>query len=230
MLPNSVSEVTRLYLVDPQDPVLNRVSDAVSDDKIRSPVFQALVSRMLDIAAGLAAENPRIKFVGLAAPQIGVSTRLIIVDAAYNGVDRNVPPDLKVFVNPRIASASAETTRRREGCYSTGRINGLVTRPERLTLEALNREGDPVSLKLAGMTARVVQHEIDHLDGIRFPDRITCDDHLHWVDNSGDGPRYSEHAENWTCLCPRERWLAMKTGAEQSDDPPRPSRRYTPTG
>lgn len=156
-----------------------------------------------------------MRFVGLAAPQIGVSKRFIVVDTFYTGTDaQNEKSALQAFVNPRIVERSEETELRREGCYSTGKVRGLVERAVRITIEALDREGHRLVSAFEGFTARVFQHEIDHLDGIRFPDRITNDAHLHWVDTKEDIAAYRQSAEHWTCLCPRERWEAIEAGKD----------------
>jgi peptide deformylase len=67
-----------------------------------------------------------------------------------------------------------------------------------------------------GFVARVFQHEVDHLDGIRFPDRIDNDAHLHWVEPH-EIATYAKAAPHWPRLCPRERWLGMKAGTAHHD-------------
>jgi Polypeptide deformylase len=72
---------------------------------------------------------------------------------------------------------------------------------------------EPITVELSGFTARIAQHETDHLDGIRFPDRIPVDqpDKLHWVEPE-QFPDYRLNWATWKQLCPRERWEAMKQG------------------
>lgn len=100
--------------------------------------------------------------VGLAANQVGVSRRVAVVDADGHRF---------AMVNPVIVEAEGRSTAE-EGCLSVPEIFGDVTRPERVVLEALDRDGNPFRLEADGLTARAIQHEIDHLDGILFLDRV----------------------------------------------------------
>ena len=108
------------------------------------------------------------KGVGLAAPQIGVSRRVAVVDVGEEG-----PPPL-VLVNPRIVEASAEEETAEEGCLSIPDVYGDVDRAASIVLEALDREGRAFRTTLTGYKARAVQHELDHLDGILFLDRVSA--------------------------------------------------------
>ncbi|HXG45790.1 MAG TPA: peptide deformylase [Gemmatimonadales bacterium] len=101
--------------------------------------------------------------VGLAANQVGVARRIAVVDAEG---------DRLVLVNPRIVEASGKHTAE-EGCLSVPDLYADVTRPERVVLEALDRDGAPYRRELDGLAARAVQHEIDHLDGILFLDHLS---------------------------------------------------------
>ena len=100
--------------------------------------------------------------IGLAAPQVGVQKRVIVVD---------VGEDPLVLVNPKIAAAQGEQVGL-EGCLSVPDLVGEVRRPEWVMVKGLNRRGRSVSLEGEGLLARVLQHEIDHLDGILFVARI----------------------------------------------------------
>ena len=108
--------------------------------------------------------------VGLAAPQVGESTRLIVVEFGDED-NEDVPPKLYVMLNPEITRASQETLIGTEGCLSIPRIQGDVERLEALTVKGLNRHGQPMTVKAKGWLARIFQHEIDHLDGVLFVDR-----------------------------------------------------------
>ena len=100
--------------------------------------------------------------VGLAAPQIGVSKRVVVIDVGEGLIE---------LVNPEIvAHAGEETTA--EGCLSIKGRNGLVTRYYQATVKAQNRYGEEFTLDGEGLLARAFQHEIDHLDGILFIDRM----------------------------------------------------------
>jgi peptide deformylase len=102
--------------------------------------------------------------IGLAAPQVGVSVRLLVVgDEEGRGA--------QVLVNPAI-TAQGGTVTAEEGCLSLPGIFAQVTRSEWVTLEAQDLEGKPVAITARGLRSRVFQHEIDHLDGVLFIDRL----------------------------------------------------------
>lgn len=103
------------------------------------------------------------KGIGLAANQVGVTRRVAVI---------GVEDDRFAVVNPRIVSAEGRA-RAEEGCLSIPELYGEVTRPERIVLEALDREGQPFRRELEGLVARATQHEIDHLDGILFLDHLS---------------------------------------------------------
>jgi len=100
--------------------------------------------------------------VGLAAPQINVSLRVIICE---------IDNKFYAFINPEIIKSSKETSSFEEGCLSLPNIYGEVIRPEKIILKAIDSDGKKIKLKAFGLLARVIQHEIDHLDGILFIDK-----------------------------------------------------------
>lgn len=102
------------------------------------------------------------KGLGLAAPQVGYSLRLFTV---------NVESKIYVFINPEIKDISAEKIPFEEGCLSVPKIWGPVVRPKKLTIKALDENGKPIKIRAKGLLARVIQHEMDHLNGILFIDR-----------------------------------------------------------
>jgi peptide deformylase len=104
--------------------------------------------------------------IGLAGPQVGVSRRIIVVDVRQEGVEP------MALINPRVIEAGSRTEKAEEGCLSIPGVSAAVERPEQVTVEALDIEGHPVRLEADGLLARCLQHEIDHLDGILFLDRV----------------------------------------------------------
>jgi len=108
--------------------------------------------------------------VGLAAPQVGESIRLIVVEFG-DEEDEEVPPKLYVMANPEITRASQDTLVGTEGCLSIPGVQGDVERALTVTVKGLNRHGKPMTVKAKGWLARIFQHEIDHLDGVLFVDR-----------------------------------------------------------
>jgi peptide deformylase len=105
--------------------------------------------------------------IGLAGPQVGVSRRVIVVDVQ----DDEVEPF--ALVNPRIVESGAKTEKAEEGCLSMPGLAAAVQRPDRVVVEGLNEEGEPVRVEAEGLLGRCLQHEIDHLDGVLFIDRVS---------------------------------------------------------
>lgn len=101
--------------------------------------------------------------VGLACPQIGKSIRMFVLIA-----DDDVR---RVFINPQIIKTSETVCDYDEGCLSIPQIYETITRPEKVTVQALNEKGKPFTLEAEGFLARIIQHEYDHLDGILYIDR-----------------------------------------------------------
>jgi peptide deformylase len=158
------------------DPVLRRKAKAVTNfGKELQTLIDDMIETMRD-APG----------VGLAAPQVGISERLAVieyaeeddeeeeVEAAHEGVEVTPKPpkpkQLFVIINPEIVKASEEKVMGIEGCLSIPGLLGEVERHEALQVKALNRHGKPVKLKVDGWLARIFQHEIDHLNGVVFTD------------------------------------------------------------
>ncbi len=108
--------------------------------------------------------------VGLAAPQIGESLRLVVVEYTEDE-DENAKPKKYVLVNPEIVKRSEETVTDIEGCLSLPGLAGWVERHEAVTVKAKNRFGKPLKIEAEGWLARIFQHEIDHLDGVLYIDR-----------------------------------------------------------
>jgi peptide deformylase len=114
--------------------------------------------------------------VGLAAPQVNVAERLIVVEYGEEVDEEDEgqqegPKKLFVMINPEIVKASQETLIGVEGCLSIPNLVGEVERHAAIQVKGLNRHGKPTKVKAEGWLARIFQHEIDHLNGILFPDR-----------------------------------------------------------
>ncbi len=106
--------------------------------------------------------------LGLAANQVGALNRVIVLDVAYRDGDR----DLKVIINPCITSGEGEIIHN-EGCLSVCDFSAEVRRWAKVCVTGLDREGKPLELEAEGLLAVVLQHEIDHLNGVLFIDRIS---------------------------------------------------------
>lgn len=145
------------------EPVLRRKAHKVTsfDNDL-----QVLIDDMVDTMR----EAPG---VGLAAPQVGISQRVVVIEYAEDDEDEDSPKKLYTLVNPEITQTSEETIPGVEGCLSVPGLVGEVDRHAVITVKALNRRGQPVKYKASGWLARIFQHEIDHLDGIVYTDRAT---------------------------------------------------------
>ena len=195
--------------VPPSSEVLNIVAEEIPVEKIAEAETQDLVDKLFRVAYGRQGDAKYPTLVGLAAPQIGVSKRAVII--GMNAVGGGEQPKLQEFINPRIIEISDEVEDGREGCFSTSRVCGIVQRATSVRVRAYDRSGKLFEHEFEGFPARVAQHEIDHLNGVRFPDRIIDDAKLHWVPEEEFG-NYRENCRNWPVNCPREKWEAIKLG------------------
>jgi peptide deformylase len=113
--------------------------------------------------------------IGLAAIQVGVPERVVVVHLPEDPEDEDPPPgsgQLYVIINPELARKSREMEDGIEGCLSVPGWVGEVTRHRNVTVKGLDRQGQPVRIKAEGFLARVFQHEIDHCEGVLFTDHI----------------------------------------------------------
>ena len=114
------------------------------------------------------------KGIGLAAPQVGVQKRIIVIDLNFE--DPHTPPN--IFINPEIISSSASLDTYEEGCLSIPGVYLNVLRPSSIKLSYRDEMGRPKKMNADGLMARCIQHEIDHLNGICFVDKVTDDEEL----------------------------------------------------
>jgi peptide deformylase len=140
------------------DPVLRMQANEVAEGDESLPGLVERMGKLMQEARG----------VGLAAPQIGVLRRLIVYQTSDDG-------PLVALVNPRLVEASEERETSEEGCLSLGSASVVVPveRACSLTVEATSPEGEPLRVEAEGLEARVIQHELDHLDGVLIVDRTT---------------------------------------------------------
>jgi len=136
------------------DSALRRKAEHVDviDDDIRN-LCQLMVEVMI-----------RANGVGLAAPQIGISKRIFVMDA---------DDELYIFINPELVELSEETLESSEGCLSVPGVDTTVARSARAVVEGINLDGERIRLEGEGIIARAIQHEMDHLNGNLYFDRIS---------------------------------------------------------
>lgn len=197
--------------IPPEDQSLTMPACEVSKEEILSDEVQSLIDLMFFIARDNQIDTGNGIMVGLAAPQIGISKRVILVDAAV-GADWKNCGNLEAFINPQITWFSDEISLGIEGCFSVdSHLEGKIPRFESIRVKAFDRQGNIIDQIFSGFTARIFQHEIDHLNGIRFPDRVGEHGVLHWVPDN-QYHHYLEQWENWPLICPWQLWLDMKEG------------------
>jgi peptide deformylase len=150
-----------------ENPVLRKIAQHVPIEKINSPQIQNLIKEMIE------AMHSQKDGIALAAPQIGESLRIFVVDGSllkqadpsYTGE----PIDL-VFVNPEIKRQSKEKVEVEEGCLSVRWLYGLIKRSTKVTIKAYDEKAKPVNRGASGLLAQIFQHEVDHLEGKLFTD------------------------------------------------------------
>ncbi len=117
--------------------------------------------------------------VGLAGPQVGVLQRVIVVEVHKDEEQPDLPYGFYQMINPEIVRVSKEIEESQEGCLSIPGYIGDVERSLAVEVRALDRNGKPQKVKARGFLARVFQHEVDHLDGVLFLDRLANSEKLH---------------------------------------------------
>lgn len=150
-------------------PILRKRSEEIPISEIATPAFQTLIDNMIET---MYAANG----IGLAGPQIGESRRVIIVEQGEHNP--------LALVNPIITSKSWRKVQSEEGCLSVPGVYGVVKRHKKITAQALDRKGNKITITDANLLSIIIQHEIDHLDGILFIDKAT---NIRKID--GNGPK-----------------------------------------
>jgi peptide deformylase len=153
-------------------PVLARRAEPVPNPT--APQIRGLVASMIETM--IDADG-----AGLAAPQVHVPLRVVVFQAPDERTDMDIPEDerfdhtasLTVLINPEIEVLDRETEGGWEGCLSVPGLRGFVERPKRIRYSGHDPDGQEVVRTARGFHARVVQHEVDHLDGILYPQRMT---------------------------------------------------------
>lgn len=148
-------------------PVLRRPAEPLAREDIASETTRRLIADMIDTMHDYGG-------IGLAAPQVGEPVRLAIIEIPEGGSRYGDIPGmpLTVFVNPLITVRDPATKGFWEGCLSVPGLRGFVERPQKIRVDYLDLEGREQSLELDGFLATVFQHELDHLDGKLYIDRL----------------------------------------------------------
>jgi peptide deformylase len=149
------------------DPVLREAARAVTPEDLAGAEVQGLIDDMIET---MRAANG----AGLAAPQVGVPLRIAVIEVREGNprYPYKPPIPLTVIVNPELTPLGDATFATNEGCLSIPNLRGGLERFENITARYLDREGDEHEVTRRGLTAGTFQHEVDHLDGILFVDRM----------------------------------------------------------
>ena len=164
-----------LPIVQAGDPVLRKKGRQLTNEEISSPSIQRLIELMRETMR----EAPG---VGLAAPQIGESIQLAVIEDRAEYIDDLPPEELAerqrsavpfhVIINPTISILDDSSAEFFEGCLSLEGLGAVVNRALNVRVECLNERGEPVTINAHGWYARILQHEIDHLNGTLYVDRM----------------------------------------------------------
>jgi peptide deformylase len=165
----------KLKIVQAGDPVLRKKSRQLTPDEIKSASIQNLILLMRDTMR----DAPG---VGLAAPQIGEALQLAVIEDRSEYIAqldedeaasrKRSAIDFHVIINPIISVYSDSHADFFEGCLSLNGFGGLVPRSLKITVDCLNEKAEPVKIEAEGWYARILQHEIDHLNGTLYIDRM----------------------------------------------------------
>jgi peptide deformylase len=164
-----------LTIIQTGDPVLRKVARPLSVAEIRSDSTTRLIEEMRDTMRAAPG-------VGLAAPQIGESIQLAVIEDQIDYIKevsseelakrQRSPVDFHVIINPRISIIGDETVDFFEGCLSVEGFVATVRRATNVRVECLNERAEPIIINAQGWYARILQHEIDHLNGTLYIDRM----------------------------------------------------------
>ncbi|MBU0731789.1 peptide deformylase [Patescibacteria group bacterium] len=142
-----------------KNPILRKKSDEISGEQIiqyNQGFFDAMKKVMYEDDG-----------IGLAAPQVGTNLRFVVIGKAASPTNEDL-----ILINPKITFLSTKINTAEEGCLSLPGEFADISRPNKIRFKALNENGEKIEFKAKGLFARVIQHEVDHLDGILFIDRI----------------------------------------------------------
>ncbi len=155
-----------LKIIEIGHPVLREVATELSPEQLASDEVQTFIDDLIDT-------RKKANGAGIAANQVAVAWRIFVVEIANNPRYPYKPEyPLTVLVNPKVELLSADRYDSYEGCLSIPNLRGSVKRCPEVHVTGLDRAGKQVSFDVKGITAGTFQHEMDHLEGILFPDRV----------------------------------------------------------
>lgn len=148
------------------NPILRKKTAQVPKDFLKSDKYRQLMSDMFD-------SMKHYGGIGIAAPQIGEDYQIAIIELmGFNRYGEEVNLPLTVFINPEIEFLTTEEQGFWEGCLSVPGLRGFVERPKKIKVKYLSDSGEPKEIVAEGFLATVLQHELDHLQGVLYVDRV----------------------------------------------------------
>ena len=186
---NDKDDMKQLKIITPDNPILTQKATPV--EKIDSELQSTINDMILTMR--------KANGVGLAAPQVGIPLRMAVIETPpeYDEDDDEEIPDsrkLYVIINPEIVWSSRKKVKGTEGCLSIPGYLGEVSRHQAIRVKGLDRRGKGLDLKLKSWDARIFQHEIDHLDGVLYTDRLTAPEN-YWSEEEYEAMQEAEMDE-----------------------------------
>lgn len=172
-----MAQIRRIVTVEQSNPVLRR----------RARPIRKVDRRIRDLMDDMIETMREASGVGLAAPQIGLDIQVFVAEVPVDFEDPESELRLFALADPELLWASHEMEEGREACLSIPELFGDVPRHVAVRVRALDRHGKRVELNLRDFEARVFQHEIDHLNGVLFIDRVTGLDKLYYLEEDAEG-------------------------------------------
>lgn len=170
-----------MQIINTPDPRLRQKSQKINP---HDPEVETIIQTMIDAALEWEKDHPHELSVAMAAPQLGINRRIIII---RDDTEDKTKTSFTALINPEVIKTSGKTLKDHEGCLSVPFVYGLVPRPENAKIKAILTTGQEVRIKADGHLARTLLHEIDHLDGILFIDHIKNDPTAFFeLDQNGD--------------------------------------------
>lgn len=164
----------QIKVLEPYHRLIRTKTNKVLISELKTIGLQDKINQLLEFVqkggnktAGYKTDKPRV--VGLSANQVGINKSICVVDL---GIGHKNYSDLHVLINPRIVAKSKQTNEYAEGCVNLANIRGFVKRSKQITVKAIDRSGNKITLELKNWPAVLLQHETDHLNGKLFIDYL----------------------------------------------------------
>jgi peptide deformylase len=187
-----------MQILESKNPLLRRICTEITKKELRHTKIQQEINALLEIVYGKNNKGEKrntnkAMTVGLSANQVGLMKRISVVDLA---IGRKKISDVHVLINPEIVWHGKTVIEKTEGCVNLNHIWGKVKRYKRIRVKAIDRSGNEMLLSLSGWPAILLQHEIDHLNGTLFIDRLE-DPKKALLIEDGDYKNYKKNKKNW---------------------------------